>query len=170
MKIPVFKSSKRFLQEFDLPCLVAKLKNSKLTGVAARHIAESKDDPTCVIYLRGEDPKKISSWQREILEQLFLKAGLAAAIEEALSEYGKDPNAYCSKEERREIKKYGFAPFTGFPRSWSMRSRRRSFSVEAASGASISQSTASAFTIATVTGAGMMRITSSGINKASESP
>jgi hypothetical protein len=111
MKIPVFKPSKRFLQEFDLPCLVAKLKNSRLPGVAARHITESKDDPTCTIYLRGKGPKKISRWQRGILEQLFLKEGLAPAIEDALNEYGRDLNDYSSEQELKEIKKYGFAPF-----------------------------------------------------------
>jgi hypothetical protein len=111
MKLPTFKPSKRFLGEFDLPCLAAKLKNSKLPGVAARHIAESEDDPICAIYLRGTDPKKVSAWQQEILDQLFVEEGLAGAIEEALKGYARDPNAYCSEEERAEIRKHGFAPF-----------------------------------------------------------
>ncbi len=111
MRIPEFKPSKRFLGEINLPCLVAKLKNSKLPGVAVKHIEETKDDPNCKIYLRGKNPEKISSWQQKILGQLFLKEGLASAIEDALTEYGKDRNAYCDDEERREIEKNGFAPF-----------------------------------------------------------
>jgi hypothetical protein len=111
MKLPTFKPSKRFLGEFALPCLSARIKNSKLPGVAARHIAEYENDPLCKIYLRGTNPRKISTWQQEILEQLLVEEGLAPAIEQALKGYGKDPNAYCSEEERAEIRKYGFAPF-----------------------------------------------------------
>ncbi|HEX7896050.1 MAG TPA: hypothetical protein VF447_17765, partial [Terriglobales bacterium] len=79
--------------------------------VAARHIAESEDNPTCKIYLRGKNPRKVSPWQRKILEQLFVKEELTAAIEEALKPYGKDPSAYISEDERSEIKQHGFAPF-----------------------------------------------------------
>jgi hypothetical protein len=111
MKIPDFKPSKQFLEDVTLPCLVAKVKNSRLPGVAARYSAEFEENPTCRICLRGKDPKKISAWQRDILNQLFVQEGLAPAIEEALKPYGKDPNAYNSEEERTEIKKHGFAPF-----------------------------------------------------------
>jgi hypothetical protein len=113
MKLPTFKPSKQFLGEIDLACLVAKIKNSKLAGVAARYIAESKDDRTCEMYLRGKNPKKISEWQQEMLEQLFVKEELASAIEQAMKEYGKNPDAYCgcTEEEQSEIKKYGIAPF-----------------------------------------------------------
>jgi hypothetical protein len=113
MKLPTFKPSKRFLGDINLSCLVAKIKNSKLPGVAARHVAEFKDDRACKIYLRGKNPKKISAWQQEILEQLFVEEGLAPAIEEAMKDYGKDPDAYsdCSAKEQKEIKKHGIAPF-----------------------------------------------------------
>ena len=109
-KLPTFKPSKRFLGRFDLPCLVASIQNSRLPGVAARHIAENKNVPTCKIYLRGRNRKRISRWQQENLDRLFLNEGLAKAIEEAMKEFGKDPDAYM-ESERVEIKRYGAAPF-----------------------------------------------------------
>ncbi len=110
MKSPIFKPSRRFLGEFALPCLVAQIKNSNLPGVAARHIAECKDDPRCRIYLRGRNRKRISPWQQEMLDRLFLNGGLAAAIEQAMKAFGKDPDAYL-ESERVQIKQYGAAPF-----------------------------------------------------------
>jgi hypothetical protein len=113
MKIPAFKRSKRFLGEFTLPCLVAEVKNSELPGVAARYIAEFNDDPSCEIYLRGENPGQMSKWQMDLLEQLFVKAKLSAAIEEAMQRYGKSPEAYddANTQERQEIREHGIAPF-----------------------------------------------------------
>lgn len=113
MKIPEFKPSKRFLGDTDLQCLVAKVKNSKLPGIAFRHIAKYKKDPVCEIHLRGKDHKRISAWQRDILEQLFEKESLAPAIEEAMREYEATSDSCCdmTKQERREVQKIGIAPF-----------------------------------------------------------
>ncbi|NOS71345.1 MAG: hypothetical protein HOP33_15605 [Verrucomicrobia bacterium] len=115
MRIPAFKQSDRFLGEFDLCCLVATIKNSKLPGVASRHIAEYKEDPPCNIYLRGKDPKKISAWQREMLEQLFEKEGFTTAMAEGMKKYqtncGRDFYSQFNEEDRHHIKEHGILPF-----------------------------------------------------------
>jgi len=117
MELPEFKPSKRFLHDTTLPCLVAKVKNSKLPGVAAQHITQFKDDPTCKIVFRGHDPTKISSWQREMLEQLLQKNGLGNAVEEAMKEYETSPEwggdfcANLENEMRQKVKEQGMAAF-----------------------------------------------------------
>src|SRR5436190_12148460 len=110
MKLPTFKPSRRFLGEFDVPCLVAVIKNSRLPGVAARHMVEHKDNPTCKIYLRGRNRKRISRWQQGLLDRLFVKEGLAGAIEEAMKQYASEPDALM-ESERAQIEQYGAAPF-----------------------------------------------------------
>src|SRR5258706_16396650 len=87
MKLPKFKLSNKFLGDLKLPCLTATVKNSKLPGVAHRHVAEFEHDGDCVIYLRGKNPKEISSWQQEVLDQLFANEGLAAAVTQGMKEY-----------------------------------------------------------------------------------
>jgi hypothetical protein len=56
MKLPKFKPSAVFVEDIRLPCLVAKVPNSKLPGVGARHIAEFKEDPKCGIYRITDTP------------------------------------------------------------------------------------------------------------------
>lgn len=87
MKAPEFNSSDKFLEEYDVPCLIAEVKNSKLPGVATRYIAEFKEDPTCTIYLRGKNHKEISAWQQKTLEQFFDQEELASTIAKVMKEY-----------------------------------------------------------------------------------
>lgn len=115
VKIPAFKPSKHFLGDTNLPCLLAKVKNSKFPGVATRYISEFKKDPACEIYLRGKDPKKISKWQQVILQKLFVKKGMVAAIDQAMEEYASGPKWGARRfgdlilEDRQDIDKYGIA-------------------------------------------------------------
>lgn len=116
MKIPEFKPSQRFLDTYDIPCLVADVKNSELSGLATWHISECEEDPMCLIYLRGKESAHISAWQREILEQLFEKEGLAAAVTEGMHEYetsskwGGMDYAGLAEGDRQRIKLCGIAP------------------------------------------------------------
>lgn len=117
MRLPKFKPSRKFLSDIKLHCLTATIKYSKLPGVAHRHVVEFKNDGDCVIYLRGNDPKKISPWQQKVLDQLFTNEGLAAAVTEGMEEYqtsdkwgGKD-YAELSREDRARIRKHGIAPY-----------------------------------------------------------
>jgi hypothetical protein len=87
MTLSEFTFSKRFLGEFDVPCLSPTVKNSELPCVAFRHISEFEEDPDCTIYLRGQDSEKISAWEQEILDRLFKNEGLAAAVNEDMKEY-----------------------------------------------------------------------------------
>jgi hypothetical protein len=117
MKIPEFNRTDDFLGYVDIPCLFAKVKNSALPGVAFRHIAECEEDPDCDIYLRGRKPEKFSPWQQGILEQLFEKDGLAAAVTEAMKEYETSPKwagegyVHLAEEDRQKIKEHGIAPY-----------------------------------------------------------
>ena len=115
MKIPEFKPSKSFLGDIRLACLVAKLKNSDLPKVAARHIAATKKDPSCKIYLRCSKANEISAWQQEMLERLFAKEKLPSVLEEGMKEYetGKDWPGYDQneKENYEDIQRYGIVPF-----------------------------------------------------------
>lgn len=117
MKIPEFNRADDFLGYADIPCLLAKVKNSDLPGVAFRHIAECEEDPICEIYLRGRKPDKISPWQQEVLTQLFEKDGLAAAVAEAMKEYETNPKwagegcVHLAEEDRQRIKEHGIAPY-----------------------------------------------------------
>jgi hypothetical protein len=117
MTLPEFTRLNRFLDQFDLPCLCVKVKNSQLPGIASRHIIEFEEDPDCDIYLRGRKPEKISPWQQEILERLFNKEGLATAVTEAMKEYetsskwGGNNYAELAEEDRQKIRQYGIAAY-----------------------------------------------------------
>src|SRR5262249_2738169 len=113
MKIPAFKPSRKILDEYDVPCLVATVKNSKLPGVAARSRADSRDDCACRIYLRGKHSKAISAWQRGMLEQFFEKEQLAPIIANVMAGYEKKAGkqAYMFDEkERNDFEKHGIVP------------------------------------------------------------
>jgi hypothetical protein len=116
MKIPEFKPSKNFLGTTDLPCLLAKVKNSKFPGgVATRLIKQYKKDPVCKVYLRGKDAKKISPWQEEMLRRVFVKSEWLADIGKDLKRwagiYGDDLNATLEPPDLRDFKKRGLLPF-----------------------------------------------------------
>jgi hypothetical protein len=114
MKTPHFKKSKRFLGDLKLPCRVTTLKNSKLPGIAARYIASAKNDPLCEIYLRGGSDPGTSKWEEDILDRLLVKEGyLANAIETAMKQYAKSPDAFAdaNRKEREGIERLGIAPF-----------------------------------------------------------
>ncbi len=115
MKIPEFKPSKRFVSGANIPCLTAQVKNSDLPGIATEYIAQTKKDTSCKIYLRGKDPKNISDWQQKMLEQLFTKNGLTAAVTEGMKEFEKTGGERVYDEfdddECKRVKKLGFVPY-----------------------------------------------------------
>ena len=116
MKLPEFKPKRVFLNDIDVPCLYAKVKNSKLPGIASRHVAESKQDPICEIYLLGKKPE-MSGWHREILGQLLEEKGLPAAVEQAMREYETDPKwagegyIHLAPEDQQRIRRHGIVPY-----------------------------------------------------------
>lgn len=113
MSIPKFKPAKHYLGEYNIPCRLAKVKNSKLSGIATRAIVKSKEDPICEIYLHGKGAKNFSAWEKGILEQIFDGRSLAALVDSAMKGYAKDPSGYTSAKpaEQEEIQKIGIAPF-----------------------------------------------------------
>lgn len=111
MKIPEFKASKRFLDEYAVSCRVAKIKNSDVPGLATQHIAHFKEKPKLEIHLREKSPGKSSKWMQAQLEQLFAKDGLAAAVAAGIKELGEDAYNYLDGKEGRFIKQHGFAPY-----------------------------------------------------------
>src|SRR5882724_1446947 len=113
MSIPKFKPAKHYLGDYDIPCRLAKVKNSRLPGVAARAIAVSNEDSVCEIYLHGKGGKDFSGWEKEVLEQIFVNGRLVPIIESAMREYAEDANGYAAAKpaEREEIRKIGITPF-----------------------------------------------------------
>lgn len=111
MKIPEFKPSKKFLGEYDLPCLVAEIKNSDVPGLATQHIAQFKENPKMEIHLRAKEAGKISAWMQKLLDVLFAKDGLTAAVVEGIKELPSDNFDHFDGEEGRFIKKHGYAPY-----------------------------------------------------------
>ncbi len=114
VKIPAFQPSEWFLEEIEIPCLMATVKNSELPGIAIGYIAENEDDPECEIYLCGKNAGEISAWQREVLEELFEQDGLARAVAEGMREYETSEewggNGYeVSPEDGRKIERDGIA-------------------------------------------------------------
>jgi ribosomal protein S18 acetylase RimI-like enzyme len=114
VKIPEF-NRQYFPGEVPQPCLAAAVKNSQLSGLATQHIAAYQDDPTCEIYLLGNEPEQICAWQRAMLEQLFERDGLASAVAEGMKEYEFEcmgtPYVDFDEEERQQIKVQGIASF-----------------------------------------------------------
>lgn len=116
MKLPSFQPSTSFLGNYELPCMVARVKNSAFSGLAFEHIAECGDDPECEIFLRGPKENFISPWQQKFLGQLIEQEGLAAAVAEGMKEYaasskwGGKNYAKLAAEDRRKIKEHGIAP------------------------------------------------------------
>jgi hypothetical protein len=116
MKIPEFKTKRVFLEDIDLPCLFAKVKNSELPKVATRHIAKHKKDPICEIWVRGSNPKALTEWPKEMLGNLLEKEGLPAALEAGMREYETNKEEWPgyfedNAETYGEIKQYGILPF-----------------------------------------------------------
>jgi hypothetical protein len=116
MKLPSFQPSTHFLNEYELPCIVARVKNSEFPGLAFEHIAECGEDPDCEIFLRGPIENAISPWQQKILDQLFEQEGLSAAVAEGMKEYASSSKwggknyAELAEEDRQKIKEHGIAP------------------------------------------------------------
>ena len=85
MEIPAFKPSKKFIDDFEAPCLVGKGKDSQIPGLATGYRTEFKKDPPFTVFLRGD--KKVTPWQQETLDHLFTRNGLLSAIESGLKTY-----------------------------------------------------------------------------------
>ena len=114
MKLPEFKPKRVFLDDVDVPCLYAKVKNSELPKVATRHIAKYKKDPVCTIYLRSVEFPAVSDWQQHILDELFAKEKLAAVIETAMKEFANEPWPgfdVNNSRNHKQFKKHGIAPY-----------------------------------------------------------
>jgi len=114
MEIPQFGRSLTFTDDIPLPCLKATLPNSAIPKLAARHIEERLEDPAFEIFLLAKDPSKISSWQRGMLERLFQKGELAAAIENGMKEYRseRDEADFVDYERRgwEDVQRNGALP------------------------------------------------------------
>jgi hypothetical protein len=102
MEIPRFKPSKTFVDGMKIPCLIAKLKNSKVAGLGASYRAEVDEDPVFQVYLRGGNSKDISPWQQQMLERLFSQDELLRAITEGMKEYESSTGYNDSDEIRRD--------------------------------------------------------------------
>jgi hypothetical protein len=115
MTIPEFKPKRVYLEDIDVPCLLAKVKNSELPGVAKGHLAKYKKDPICEIWVRSTKPKELTEWPKQILGNLLEKEGLPAALEEGMREYETNQEAWPGYDEDDEenygqIKQHGIVP------------------------------------------------------------
>ena len=106
MEIPRFKPSNKFADEMNIPCLVAKLKNSAVAGIGAKYRKEIGEDPAFQIYLRGAKPKEVSVWQQQVLDRLFRDGELVRAITEGMKAY-EESTGY---EDSEEIQHDGILP------------------------------------------------------------
>src|SRR3954468_4683249 len=104
MEIPRFKPSKKFVDDIEVPCLVAKGKNSQLPGVAVAYRAEFKKDPEFTVFVRGGE--KMTEWQQQVLDRLFTHDGLSRAIEAGLTSYQASP-AFSEEDLDEEVKRDG---------------------------------------------------------------
>lgn len=115
LKSADFKHSKKFIEKINKPCLVAKIRNSDLFGIAAQYMKETRTDPACKIYLVGKDSKTVSKWQREKLDWLFVEKGIVEAVKQAMSamesEAGKEFYLGHDDKEILEIKKHGLGSY-----------------------------------------------------------
>ena len=98
------------MDDLKTPCQVARLRNSQVPKLARKHIAEFKEDPPFRIYLRGPEPKKLSPWQRKILERLFVREELIEAISQGMKEFETSPK-WCGYEDGTEILRHGILPY-----------------------------------------------------------
>jgi hypothetical protein len=111
MKIPEFKPSRRFLGEYDIPCLVAEIKNSDVPGVATADTASTHKDRTFPVYIRVKEADRTSPWTKEKLEELLERDGLATAVAEGLKNLPSDIFDYKPEQQRLEIEANGYSPF-----------------------------------------------------------
>lgn len=102
MKIPVFKPSKTYVDDYKVPCLVAKLKNSQVAGIGELYRKEIGEDPVFPVYLRGAKAKEISPWQQTMLERLFEREELVSAVAEGMKDYEKSTGYEDSEELQRD--------------------------------------------------------------------
>jgi hypothetical protein len=107
LKVPLFKSSRCFLDNYDIPCLVAELKNSDVPGLARTYIKTTGKDPVFDVYLRVKESKKRSTWMQTKLNQLFKQDGLTAAVAEGIKELPDNSFDFMG-EDRRDIRAHGF--------------------------------------------------------------
>lgn len=85
MKIPTFKRAHSFDDHnFEVKCMVARLKNSTIPSVGKRHRSETRSDPTYELVLLDEQGSSVSLWHSEMLRKLFLNDGLGQGIETGL--------------------------------------------------------------------------------------
>ena len=87
MNFPRFKRSRSFIQDLNVPCLKATIRNSAIPKLAARHIARFVDEPEFDIFLRAQQPGQITPWQQTILERLFEREELALAIQQGMEDF-----------------------------------------------------------------------------------
>jgi hypothetical protein len=114
MKLPDFRRRNQFLDDIDIPCLVAKVKNSTLPKVASLHIVKYKKDPVCEILVRSSSTKELSGWPKEVLQELLEQEKLAFALEEGMKEYESSSAwpGYFKEDAQNygDIKTHGIVP------------------------------------------------------------
>ena len=111
MTTPTFTKSAKFLGEYELPCLVAEMKNSDVPEVAKKYVAGSSDDSVFEVYLRVKKPEAMSPWMQQKLEELFERDGLTKAIAEGLKELDADGYDFLLEHERDFVKTHGYHPY-----------------------------------------------------------
>jgi hypothetical protein len=107
----LFKPSTCFLGDYNVPCLVAELKNSDVLGLAKTYIKKTGKDPVFAVYLRVKDSKKPSTWMQKKLNQLFEQDGLTAAVVEGFKELPEDSFDYMDEDKQRDIKAHGYQSY-----------------------------------------------------------
>lgn len=87
MEIPTFKRAKSFDdRNFEVNCMVARLKNSNIPNIGKRHLAETKQDPTLEVVLLDEKAPTLSPWHSKMLMKLFEEDELSKGIEAGLKD------------------------------------------------------------------------------------
>lgn len=97
MTLPDFQPTATFIENVQLPCLIATASESTLPGLGHRH-EDSKGGkiPGFKIYLRCRVAQEISTWHRKWLKELFEEETILAAIRSAMATYQEE---WCDGEE-----------------------------------------------------------------------
>jgi hypothetical protein len=100
-----------FLGEYEIPCLVAEMKNSDVPEVATNYVADPGEDLAFTVYLRVKKTETMSPWMQQKLEELFERDGLTKAIAEGLKKLDADGYDFLLEQERDFVKTHGYHPY-----------------------------------------------------------
>ena len=109
--MPQFNPSNRFLGEYEVPCLVAEMKNSDVPEVATKYVTDPGDELAFKVHLRVKQTEALSPWMQLKLEELFARDGLTTAITEGLKKLDADGYDFLLEDEREDVKAHGYHPY-----------------------------------------------------------